>query len=101
MSSASKPMTYARLDETLADLGFKSKSAADCVIYEIPEKEAMIVLPLSDPNEKMSAWHLLTVRKTIIERNLATTQMLESRLMKPVSVSKKPRIERSTRISIE
>lgn len=91
MPGASKPMTYARLDETLADLGFKRKNAADCVIYEIPDKKAIIVLPPFDPNDKINLLHLLTVRKTLIERNIATTEMLESRLMKPAPKADKSR----------
>ena len=80
---ASKPMTYGRLGEVLTDLGFVKKDGKDFVAYDNVGRKALVVLPVTSPDEALSTWHLLAVRKAITEKRVASAETLERRLRKP------------------
>jgi len=77
---ASKPMTYGRLGEVPTDLGFVKRDGQDFVAYDNVGHKALVVLPVTSPDEALSTWHLLAVRKAITEKRVATAETLERRL---------------------
>jgi hypothetical protein len=80
---ASKPMTYGRLREVLTDLGFVKKDGKDFVAYDNAGWKALVVLPVTSPDETLNTWHLLAVRKAITEKRVASAETLERSLKKP------------------
>lgn len=80
VKGTSKPMTYGRLGEVLTDLDFVKKDGEDFVAYYNTGYQAMVVLPVTSPDEVISIWHLLAVRKVLTEKRVASVEALEQRL---------------------
>ncbi len=83
----SKPMTYKRLEEVLIDLGFVKTVGSNYVVYKNARYDAVEILPQKNPEDILSTWHYLSVRKNVVWKGVTTEQSLDERLKRPTRTS--------------
>lgn len=89
-----KPMTYATLERTLKPLGF-TKRVVDrekAIVFDHNTTDASVILPLRDATAPVSPLDLLTVRKTVVEKGVATAARYQALARRARLVRPRPRM---------
>jgi len=80
MNKSSKPMTYARLEDVLIQLGFKKRTTDEFVAFLHEDPESMFVLPHTSASDTISDWHLLSVQKVMSRSTFVSAKRLQRML---------------------
>jgi len=71
-------LTYGELAALLNQLGFQSiSSSGPQQVFQNPTFDALIALPPSSPTEPVRPHHLATIRKLVVERGIADSEILD------------------------
>lgn len=74
-------ITYAHLDSVLLHLGFEKKEFENShTLYVRKPEQALIVLPLAAANDRVPLPELVTAKKTVVEKGVATEETWEALL---------------------
>lgn len=63
---------YATLDRALTSLGFSKTVTEEAIIYRHEATDAFLAFPTAAPEEKVYPLDMVTVRKTVLERGVAS-----------------------------
>ena len=80
--SKNAQITYGRLNNALAKLGFVRRSTDAFTAYREATHDAWIVLPNMSSDTAVGDPHLVTVRNTVVGRGVASADRLQTLLAK-------------------
>ena len=83
-------ISYRRLDEVLATLGFVRKETEELIAYRETEHGAFIVLPRMSDESIVGDPHLVTVRNTVAGKGIISLDNLEILIGGPASKAPLP-----------
>ena len=77
----SKKITNKNLERLLEDLGFTlHRVNGSHKVFKLPSKDVLIVLPFTRSTELVKSYHLVAVKKALIEKGVLDYDSFESRL---------------------
>ena len=79
-------MTYGRLWDTLIALGYTRIDAPEYIVFREEEHDALIALPIREPDTKLHFWHHSSSRSNVFGRGVASKEVFERMLTKPAVV---------------
>lgn len=93
-------MTYAQLERTLRPLGFRKKIVAseNALIFVHNSTDASVVLTLRPDTAFVHPLDLLTVRKTVVEKGVASLATYEAAARRAKGTHRKARSVRLVRV---
>jgi len=74
-------ITYGRLNEALATLGFVRQKTEEFTAYRESTHDALIVLPNMSADSAVGAPHLVTIRNTVAGKGIASLEKLQALLV--------------------
>ena len=83
-------ISYRRLDEVLATLGFVRKETEELIAYRETEHGAFIVLPKMSDESIVGDPHLVTVRNTVAGKGIISLDNLETLIGGPAAKAPLP-----------
>lgn len=92
ITTQSEPITYEALERTLKPLGFSKREVAseNAIIFSHDTSDASIILPLRSKTDFVSPLDFNTVRKTVVEKGVATPLRFQSLARRARVVRKRP-----------
>lgn len=92
-SRAGQPiLTYGQLNSVLVSLGFERRETSDFTAYREANHDAMILLPVMEPNATVIDPHLVAVSNTITGKGIAKTEELNALIFNFANGQKNRRI---------
>jgi hypothetical protein len=73
-------VTLGQLEEALKSLGFKAAKTEQFTAFRDIERDALIILPVMEPDEVVDEPHLVAVRNTVVGKGVALPEQFRARL---------------------